>query len=169
VLLVSHDRAFLDNVVTQTIAALGDGHWREYAGGYEDYELACAREAAAQAHETADARARDASSPRPVQIGTEGATGGGGTGREGEGAALAPTRPGRAKLSYKEQRELDALPGRIAALEAEQKTLGARLADPHTYSEAGADLKALNERFAAIETELLECLERWEALETRSG
>jgi len=147
VLLVSHDRAFLDNVVTQTIASLGDGRWREYAGGYEDYELARSREAAAEATQPPVRAA-----PQPAQ---------------GGAAAAAPAL--RGKLSYKEQRELGGLPERIARLEAEQKVLGTQLADPLTYRDAGADLKALNERFAAIEAELLECLERWEALEARAG
>ena len=167
VLLVSHDRAFLDNVVTQTIAALGDGRWREYAGGYADYELARSREAAAA--ERGGSATRGEPGARAASAAAEGA-GAAGDARAGRaGAAPAPTRAGRAKLSYKEQRELDALPERIAALELEQKSLGARLADPRTYSEAGADLKALNERFATIEAELLECLERWEALEARTG
>jgi len=151
ILLVSHDREFLDNVVTQSIVSLGDGRWREYAGGFSDVGAA---------------RAREASTPaaRP------------GAGQAAAGAAADATRtragagePARAKLSYREQRELDALPERIARLEAEQKALAARLADPQTYRDAGADPKALNERFAAIETELLECLERWEALEARTG
>jgi ATP-binding cassette subfamily F protein uup len=155
VLLVSHDRAFLDNVVTQTIASLGDGRWREYAGGYEDYELARSREAAAAA---AAAPAAEVGAPAARALPPQPAAG---------DASAAPA--GRAKLSYKEQRELGELPGRIARLEAEQKTLGARLADPLTYRDSAADPKALNERFAAIEAELLECLERWEALEARAG
>jgi ATP-binding cassette subfamily F protein uup len=153
VLLVSHDRAFLDNVVTQTIAALGDGCWREYAGGYADYELARQREAATKTQ------------PTPLGQATKPSTG-------AVKSMASPTessqsRTPRTKLSYKEQRELDALPGRIASLETEQKQLGASLADPQTYQQPGADLKAMNERFALIETELLECLERWEELEAR--
>ena len=152
VLLVSHDRTFLDNVVTQTIAALGEGVWREYAGGYADYELACQREAATktqaiQSNQPPKAASSDKSTAAPAD----------------PQLARAP----RTKLSYKEQRELDALPERIAALESEQKQLGANLADPHTYQQPGADLKAMNERFGRIESELLECLERWEELEAR--
>lgn len=87
----------------------------------------------------------------------------------GAAGAAGAARPARAKLSYKEQRELDALPARIAALEAEQAALSARLADPATYQGGAAgDLKAMNERVGEIEAELLECLERWEALEARA-
>lgn len=88
-------------------------------------------------------------------------------------AGAASVAPQRAKLSWRESRELESLPQRIAELEAEQKQLGERLADPETYraGQAGeaATLKAMHERHAAIEDELLACLERWEALETRRG
>jgi ATP-binding cassette subfamily F protein uup len=75
----------------------------------------------------------------------------------------------RPRLGFKEQRELDALPAQIAALEAEQQQLGARLTDTSTYQGASgaSTLKAMNERFAAIEEALLACLERWESLEAR--
>ncbi len=154
-LLVSHDRAFLDAVVTQCLAHEGDGHWREYAGGWSDIEAARARQAAAQG---APARTAGKSRDPPAAV-----------------PATARRETPRTKLSYKEQRELEALPERIAALEAEQKRLGEQLADPATYRDgSGADggaatLKAMNERFAQIETELLDCLERWEALEARRG
>ncbi len=166
VLLVSHDREFLDNVVTQSIVALGDGRWQECAGGYAEVEAVRARLASAQA---GDARPTTAAqgSGRPRREGDAPEPAGStATGSAASGRA-------RTKLSYKEQRELEALPGRIAALETEQAELAARLADPATYQTQGAgdpaSLKALNERAAAIEAELLECLERWEALETRAG
>ncbi len=150
VLVVSHDRAFLDNVVTQTIVSLGDGRWREQAGGYSDYEAARADEA----RMAADAKAAAAPTPR-------------------ETAGAAPVRAAapataRRRLGYAEQRELDALPDRIAALEQEQKALEQRLADPDSWQDPAA-ARAMNERFAAIESELLEALERWEALESRRG
>ena len=163
VLVVSHDREFLDNVVTQSIVSLGDGRWQECAGGYSEVEAVRARVAqaaqAAQAAKPAAPRERDAAVAQAP----------------GEAPAAPPgtAKPPRAKLSYKEQRELDALPARIAALETEQAALAARLADPSTYQaragEDSASLKALNERAEAIEAELLECLERWEALEVRAS
>jgi ATP-binding cassette subfamily F protein uup len=154
-LIVSHDRAFLDNVVTQSILALGEGRWREYAGGWADVEAARAREAAdaaqaaARAARTAD---RNDDPPAPAGVGSAGA---------------APRSARAAKLGYREQRELEALPGRIEALETEQKTLEAQLADPASYQQGGDAVRALRERFDAIEDELLEALERWEALEAR--
>ncbi|MFP5460136.1 MAG: ATP-binding cassette domain-containing protein [Gammaproteobacteria bacterium] len=162
VLVVSHDREFLDNVVTQSIVSLGDGRWQECAGGYSEVEAVRARVAqAAQAEKPAAPRER---APDAAVAQAPGAA---------PGAPHGTAKPPRAKLSYKEQRELDALPARIAALETEQAALAARLADPSTYQaragEDSASLKALNERAEAIEAELLECLERWEALEARAS
>jgi len=148
VFLVSHDRRFLDNVVTSTIAWEGDpafggrpGLWREYEGGYEDWKRQ--RERARVAPPIAAPAPRPAVAPAP--------------------AAAAP----RAKLSYKEQRELDGLPARIEALEAEQKALQADLADPATYARDAQSVPALHARHEALEAELLQALERWEALAAR--
>ena len=101
VLLVSHDRVFLDNIVTSTLAFEGDGRVREYVGGWEDY----LRQSAGRARS-----ARSAGPARPRVA------------RQRGGAPARSARPReKRKLSYKEQRELDALPGRIEALEAEQR------------------------------------------------
>ncbi|HET7730849.1 MAG TPA: ATP-binding cassette domain-containing protein, partial [Usitatibacter sp.] len=142
-LMVSHDRAFLDNVVTQTIAYEGEGRWKEYAGGYADWQRA--RGAAAKA----EARAVDG--PR----------------RALAADAAAPKRP--AKLTFKEARELEALPAKLEALEAEQKALHERLADPALYQDRTVDLKALNARHEAIDAELTQLLARWEELESRQS
>jgi ATP-binding cassette subfamily F protein uup len=88
-----------------------------------------------------------------------------GTASTAPAAGAAPRR----KLGYAEQRELDALPERIAALEAEQKVLGEQLADPQHWQRDPDAARAGNERYAQIEAELLEALERWEALESRRG
>ena len=176
-LVVSHDREFLDNVVTQSIVSLGEGRWQECAGGYAEVEAVRARalQAAqgrngAAAEDAAAAGGRGARQPSAPSTAAGQAVAAAGSAQAGSGAAASSQRT---KLSYKEQRELDALPARIAALEAEQAELAARLADPATYqTQAGGDaasLKALNERAEAIETELLECLERWEALEARTA
>ncbi len=161
-LLVSHDRAFLDAVVTQTLASEGDGRWLEYAGGWSDVETARGRAAAAT-------RGREVASAPAAAVTT-------GAARASAPApqAAAPAAAGaRTKLSWREARELESLPQRIAALEAEQKTLGERLADPETYRAGqpgeAATLKAMNARFSAIEEELLACLERWESLEARAA
>ncbi len=142
-LLVSHDRAFLDNVVTQTLVAEGDGLWREYAGGYTDY--LSQRPAPASA----------APKPAPAAAGTA--------------ASGTPARErARVKLSYKETRELDALPDEIAALEREQQALAARMSDPEYFRQSAETLRADHERNEAIETALMEKLERWEVLEAKA-
>ena len=142
--LVSHDRTFLDNVVTQTIAAEGEGGWKEYAGGYSDwagYQASLAKEAASKAKAEARPVAKPAEAPK----------------------AKAD------KLSWKEQRELEALPGKIAALEGEQAELTKLLEDPTIYQRDAPAAQKAAERLAAIDDELMQCLERWEALESRAG
>src|SRR5581483_8513821 len=130
----------LDNVVTQTIAYEGDGRWKEYAGGYGDWQRA---RPAPEGKPKAQPRQTSSSSPPP---------------------APAP-EPKRAKLGYREARELEALPARIETLEREQSALAARLADPATYRDAAADVAALNRRHAEIEAELARLLERCQVLE----
>ncbi|MBZ8140865.1 ABC transporter ATP-binding protein [Rubrivivax gelatinosus] len=153
VFLVSHDRRFLDDVVTSTIAWEGDplwggrpGLWREYEGGYEDWKLQRARSRAA---------AEAAAPPPPAPVAAP--------------AAAAKPAAARTKLSYKEQRELDALPGRIEALETEQKQIAERLASSELYVKEPQAVAGLQARHDAIETELLEALERWEALASVGG
>ncbi len=160
-LVVSHDRAFLDNVVTQTIAALGNGIWREYAGGYTDYETARARESAAVRAQAG--AASGAAAPRTAAPAA--GPGAAAPGPARDRTTRAATR--RAKPTFNEQRELEALPGRIADLEDEQKRIGERLADPAVWQDDSAGARAMQERFAAIEEELLAALERWEELEAR--
>ena len=153
VFLVSHDRRFLDNVVTSTIAWEGDespGLWREYEGGYEDWKLQ--RDRARALREQA---ARGAASARP-----KGATAA--TPQAATPAAASGAKP--RKLGYKEQRELDALPAKIDALEAEQKTLGALLADASVYAKEPDRASQAQARYARIDAELQQALERWEAL-----
>ena len=147
VFLVSHDRAFLDNVVTSTIAAEGDGMWRESVGGYSDWLEQSAR---AQALQAARAESRQATeAPKSAA-------------REARGANRT------VKLSYKEQRELDSLPERIQSLETEQKTIGAQLEDGSMYATDPKRAADLATRHDEIEMELLEALERWEVLEKKT-
>ncbi|MDR1276872.1 MAG: ATP-binding cassette domain-containing protein [Candidatus Accumulibacter sp.] len=138
--LVSHDRAFLDNVVTQTIAAEGGGFWREYVGGHQDW---------------ADRRekgALDAEKTAPARV---------------KSARVAPRRPRERKgLSTSESRELAELPDRIARLEDEQKTIALRLADPALYTSQPQEARTLSLRLARIDDELTALMERWELLET---
>jgi ATP-binding cassette subfamily F protein uup len=148
VFLVSHDRTFLDNVVTSTIAFEGDGRWREYEGSVQDWLIQSkrTREIAAQrAAESAPAPA--AATPAPA-------------------AEAAPRATARKKLSYKEQRELEVLPAQIAALEEEQKRITEMLEldGGAIYANEASRAAELGERHAQIDNELLAALERWEEL-----
>ena len=137
VLLVSHDRAFLDAVVTQTIAYEGDGRWREYIGGYTDW--------VAQRQTVAAAQAAQAAKPGPA-------------------AAAKTEKPPvaqKSKLSFKEQKELDGLPAQIATLEAEQSLLTEKL------SGGGADAAKLAVRLGELGASIDQAMARWEDLESR--
>ena len=144
VFLVSHDRTFLGNVVTSTLAWDGPGQWREYAGGVDDWLAQSARWQALR--EAAASPATDASPKRP------------------DPAPIQREQLQKKKLSYKEQRELDELPARIEALEAEQAEIHARLADGSLYQSDLPQAIALQARNDAIEQALMDALERWEAL-----
>ena len=138
--LVSHDRTFLDNVVTQTIASEGEGGWKEYAGGYSDWQrFSKAGRAEAKAEAV----------------------------REEKKAATAQKKPAKVKLNYKESRELADLPGRIDTLEKEQAAIAARLSDPALYQDKADEAVKLQKRTAQIEDELLAALTRWEELDAR--
>lgn len=151
VLMVSHDRAFLDNVVTSTLVFEGEGRVREYVGGYQDW-------------------LRQGGSPRLLGVGKE----------EGDkpvreerpqpvekpvAAAAASAAPARRKLSYKEQRELDALPAQIEALELEQAALQEETATPEFYLRPAEETRTALARLEAIAAELDGLLERWAELD----
>ncbi len=168
VFLVSHDRRFLDAVVTSLIAWEGDlspGRWREYEGGIADWRLQRARMLAAQAPGagTAVAGAKAGPGRAPEAASARGASGPA-VDVARPGAAVTPEAPRRAKLSFKDQRELDALPARIEALEAEQKAIGERLADSALYTNEPTQVPRLQARWAQIDGELTAALERWEQL-----
>ena len=149
VFLVSHDRTFLDNVVTSTLAWDGPGAWREYEGGVQDW---LAQSARWQAMREAEARAAsdvsDQTSPQRTPDKRE--------------------QLQKKKLSYKDQRELDALPALIDALEQEQADIRARLADGTLYQTDLDQAVALQARDGVIEEELMAALERWETLSSHS-
>ncbi|OWT72661.1 MULTISPECIES: ATP-binding cassette domain-containing protein [unclassified Achromobacter] len=155
VLLVSHDREFLNNVVTQTIASDGPGIWNDYVGGYDDW-LAQRRVIAPETEAKPEGKsASSASSAEPAA-------------QDKSAAAPAKPKPAKtARLSSWETRELDGLPDALAALEAEQAELSAKLADGSLYRDAPDEVTRINARIAAIEQELETKLERWEALEAR--
>src|SRR5690606_26278121 len=127
-------------VATQTLVAEGDGVWKEYVGGYSDWLT----QRPQPAKEAAKEEKREATpAPQPAKPKSKG------------------------KLSYKEQRELDALPGEIEALEREQEALAAKMSDPNYYTQDAGTMQADQRRTEEIEALLLDKLERWEALEEK--
>jgi ABC transport system ATP-binding/permease protein len=135
--LVSHDRAFLENTVTQVIAFEGQGKLTEFGGGYDDWLRF----------------SQDRSKTAPAQKVTAAAT------------SQAPTAPARKTLSFKEQRELEALPQEIEVLEQEQAAIQAQFAQGDIYKQAPEQAKTLQDRLSDIEALILQKLERWETLE----
>lgn len=144
--LVSHDRAFLDNVVTQVIAFEGEGVLSEYIGGYQEWSQL---KSAAQLSEKNE-RSPLKPAAKPVSDRKSGAN-------------------GEVKLTYLEKRELEALPEKIDALEREQALIGQRLSDPVIYRNNPDEAKVLQARAAALETELSAHFSRWEALESKQS
>ncbi|MEW4569804.1 ATP-binding cassette domain-containing protein [Tautonia sp. JC769] len=138
-LLVSHDRAFLNNVVSSTLAIEAGGAVREYDGGYDDFVRQRKVETPAE-------------EPRPSSSSSK-------------AAAARPARP--RKLSSKDQRELDALPARIEDLETQLGTMHEAMASPEFYKQDGEQIAAAKARLEALERELASCFERWEALEAQ--
>ena len=148
VFLVSHDRRFLDRVVTSTLVAEGGGRWLEYEGGVSDWLAQSARAAAAASAAALLARSeKKAEAVAPVAP-----------------AAPVVAAPARRRLGYKEQRELDALPARIEALEAEQAELHGLMAGGELYAQGPERIQQVSERASAVEEELLQLLERWTEL-----
>jgi ABC transport system ATP-binding/permease protein len=137
VLLVSHDRAFLNEVVTSTLAIEADGRIGEYDGGYDDY--LCQRPLPALL------AAKASSSTERVQN------------------ASAPEK--RKKLGFKEKREMEELPGRIESLESELRELHATMADPSFYKQERTAIAQAKSRLDELEQSLAVAFERWETLE----
>ena len=140
-LLVSHDRAFLDNVVTQTLVAdlpMGSGVWKEYVGGYSDW--LAQRPASSVAASSSDTKTQTASREKP-----------------------------KAKMSFKEQRELTALPAEIEVLEQEQQALTARMSNADYHKQGAEAIKADRQRAAEIEQQLAKKYERWATLDQKAA
>ena len=144
-LLVSHDRDFLDNVVTATLVMEEQGRVGEYVGGYSDWQRQMQKRAAPVA--TSATTASTTPAPPPA-------------------AKARPDKP--KKLSYKDQRELDALPAKVEALEARMAELTARLNDPALYEEPPEVIRGINEKVAALQAEIDAAYAAWEALEAGS-
>lgn len=150
VFIVSHDRAFIDQVVTSTLVYEGPGQWREYEGGVQDWLTQSERA------KTLAAQSQATKSQPNAEVPT----------LKSNAVQNSPKKTS-AKLSYKEQRELDSLPEVMGQLEEEQKKLNEELADPSLFikdAQAAADkLKRVDQ----IETLLIEHLQRWEELSER--
>ncbi|MCE2946229.1 MAG: ATP-binding cassette domain-containing protein [bacterium] len=159
VLVVSHDREFLDNVTTQVIAFAGDGQLVEIAGGYSDWQRY--REGLASATVTSTGAAPGGkaapAAPAPAQPLSAPAT-----------SPTAPTPKQKPRLSFKETRELEAIPATIEGIESEIAAVGLTLADPATYARDPAELKALQARLAKHEDDLANAMQRWEDLERKA-
>ena len=145
--LVSHDREFLDNVVTQVIAFEGNGKLCEYIGGYEDWIRAKNFEDNIGQQKILSKQPETTPTSIPKSSGFSRAK----------------------KLSYQEMRELEALPGKIDSLEQERANITLRLNEPIIYRDYPDEATALQARFASIEKELADCLARWEELESKSA
>ena len=150
-LVVSHDREFLDNVVTQTFAFEGDGRVQEYVGGYEDW----LKQRPRPGQPAAESKARQTSAAAPPS----------------QAAAPPPAGPSAAakkKLTFSERRELEGLPDRIAALEREQRALHERVQGPDFYKEGAGTIAGALERLQNLRAELDAAIARWEELESRA-
>jgi ATP-binding cassette subfamily F protein uup len=145
--LVSHDRAFLDNVVTQVIAFEGNSILREYVGGYEEWVQ--------NKHSMEEALLQRVAIPKSSPASHD--------------KKAKSTSTSRIKLSYQEARELAALPEKIDLLEKEQSSITTRLSDSAIYRNSPEHAKALQIRFSAIEQELTKCFARWEELESKQS
>jgi ABC transport system ATP-binding/permease protein len=144
-LLVSHDRTFLDNVVTNTLVFEGDGKVRDYAGGYEDWQ-----------RQSSAAESSAALKPTVNKLGVP--------------APLNEKRgDSKRRLSYKELRELESLPGKIEALEAEQAKLQTRMGEGDFYRQPSHMITAGIERLETVKKDLEECYARWQALESQAN
>jgi len=164
-LLVSHDRAFLDNVVTQTVAADGGGHWREYVGGYSDWlRQRPALQPSPALRAPSPAKAGEGVGTSPAPAGEVGRSPG-----EGSEISTKPARPASAKLSYKETRELEQLPQQIVALETEQRELAALMAGGEYHKRGGEQMRKDAAHVTEIEQQLEESFERWAELDQRGN
>ena len=167
-LLVSHDRAFLDHVVTSLLVLEGDGRVQEFVGGWSDwaqYRDARAAQSAASRGAGGGGKPGASAGARSREAGEAGGSASPGTGAAaGAGAATKPR-----KLSYKDQREFDALPAKIETLEAEKATLETTAGDPGFYAGPQDAVRATLERLSAIGGEIDAAYERWAELEALRG
>ncbi|MEL7043526.1 MAG: ATP-binding cassette domain-containing protein [Pseudomonadota bacterium] len=161
VLLVSHDRSFMDNVVTELLVLPGDGSVDEQAGSFSDWE-----ERGGRLQPLADATAAITVDDRRTESGPADTETTNGSAKSGQ--ALAPSAPARHKLSYRERRELESLPGEIETLEQRQAELEALSADPDFYARPQEEVQRLLAELAELGPRLEASIERWSELEERA-
>jgi ATP-binding cassette subfamily F protein uup len=157
VFLVSHDRAFLDNVVTSIIAYEGDGAWREYEGGYEDWKIQKKRTEAYQLAQTVKQEVKELKQEAKQE-----------TKEENKQDNQQVAKPKVQKLNGKERQELESIPGQIESLENEQADISVKLADPNLYKSQPDKLTGYQNRLREIEEQLITLMARWEDLLARS-
>lgn len=145
VLLVSHDRSFLDNVITQTIAYEGNAHWHDYVGGYDDWLMQRPKTATPAKTNT-----------KPLEVS-----------EDKKATERVKKTPNKSKLSSWEARELEEIPEKIAALETRQQQLSEELSNPDLYANGNDKAQAVQDELAKIEEDLLKLFERWETLEAK--
>ena len=155
VFLVSHDRYFLDNVVTSIIANEGDGFWREYEGGYEDWKIQKARSDKIRAANASSKSAENSEVKAEVKV-------------EAKVEAKSAAKSGVQKLNGKERQELEALPLQIEALETEQADIGIAMSNPDLYKNEPELAASMQARLSEITADLDQKLHRWEQLLSRS-
>ncbi len=154
VFLVSHDRYFLDNVVTSIIAHEGDGFWREYEGGYEDWKIQKARSDKIRAANGATKQEQTTKSVEKVPAKTE--------------VKPAPVKSGIQKQNGKERQELEVLPLQIEKLEAEQADIGIKMSNPDLYKNEPELAASMQTRLSEITADLEQKMQRWEFLLQRA-
>ena len=158
VFLVSHDRAFLDNVVTSIIAYEGDGFWREYEGGYEDWKIQKKRSEEYRSNQSGSAEPTKSKSPVSEPV------------KAISGQEISKSQKSAVqKLNGKERAELEAIPLQIDDLEKEQASISESLGDPEIYKNRPADVITLQENLKIIEAKLSTLMTRWENLLERSS
>jgi ATP-binding cassette subfamily F protein uup len=155
VFLVSHDRYFLDNVVTSIIANEGDGFWREYEGGYEDWKIQKARSDKIRASNASSKSVEKSEAKAEVKV-------------EAKVESKPAAKSGVQKLNGKERQELEALPLQIEALETEQADIGIAMSNPDLYKNEPELAASMQARLSEITADLDQKLQRWEQLLSRS-
>jgi ATP-binding cassette subfamily F protein uup len=163
-LLVTHDRVFLDNVVSSTLVFEGEGRVAEYVGGYVDWQR---QRHAGRRNEAARTAAPAAPAPPSKSKGGGRTESPAGSSRKPAVSASSATSVATRKLSFKEHRELETVPKRIEALEAEQNRLQAAAASTGFYKDPADQIARTLDRIAEIERELLDAYARWDELDSK--